>query len=180
MIFSETPIAGAVQIDIKRIEDHRGFFGRAWCRQEFVEHGLNPALAQCNIGYNLRAGTVRGMHFQLAPHQEAKLVRCTMGAASDVVLDLRPGSPSFRKWHAVELTAENRRMLYIPEGCAHGYQTLVDGTEVFYQTTALYAPAAAKGVRHDDPAFGITWPLAVQVISDADRSWPDFVWEGRP
>ena len=174
MIFEALEIPGAWQIDLKRIADDRGFFARAWCRQEFLDHGLNPELVQINMAFNPRQGTVRGMHFQAAPHAEAKLVRCTRGAVCDVVVDLRRESPTYRRWLAVELTADNRRMLYIPEGCAHGYQALQDATELFYQTSAAYAPKAAGGVRFDDPAFNITWPLPVTLISDADRSWPDF------
>ena len=174
MIFTETAMPGSWLVDLKLIEDDRGFFARGWCAQEFADHGLNPQLKQINVAFNPRRGTLRGMHFQEPPWAEAKLVRCTRGAIYDVIVDLRPGSPTFRQWLGVELTAENHRMLYVPEGCAHGYQTLVDATEMYYQTTAAYAPTAAKGVRYDDPAFGIEWPLPVAAISAADRGWPAF------
>jgi dTDP-4-dehydrorhamnose 3,5-epimerase len=174
MIFTETKLKGAYVIDIERRTDHRGFFARVWCAEEFESHGLNPHLVQSNIGFNTQAGTLRGMHFQAAPHAEVKLVRCTMGAVYDVMVDLRPGSPTHREWVAVELTADNRRMVYIPEGFAHGYQALTDNAEICYHTTQLYAPASAGGVRYDDTAFGIVWPLSVTAISDADRIWPDY------
>lgn len=174
MIFSPTELNGACRVELKRIEDARGFFARAWCRQEFTEHGLNPDLKQMNVAFSHRRGTLRGMHFQESPHAEAKLVRCTRGALYDVIIDLRPASPTFRRWLGVELTADNRQMLYVPEGCAHGYQTLADETEMYYQTTEFYAPRAARGVRYNDPAFAVKWPLPVAVISEADQQWPDF------
>ena len=174
MIFTETKLKGAFIIEPERLEDERGFFARTWCQREFEAHGLNPRLAQCSISFNKRRGTLRGMHYQVAPYDEARLVRCTMGAIYDVVLDLRPASSTFKQWVAVELTSENRRMLYIPEGFTHGFQTLKDNTEVFYQMSELYHPECAKGVRWDDHAFGIVWPSDVIVISDKDREYPDF------
>jgi dTDP-4-dehydrorhamnose 3,5-epimerase len=174
MIFTATRVQGAFLIDMKRIEDERGFFARAWCRQEFVEHGLNPAVEQCNVSFNVEAGTLRGLHYQRAPHAEAKLVRCTGGAIFDVAVDLRPNSPTYRQWIGAELTSTNRRMLYIPEGCAHGYLTLAPDTEVFYQVSVPYAAAAADGVRWNDPAFGVQWPVEPRVILPRDAQYPDF------
>jgi len=175
MIFRETELAGAFVIEPERIEDQRGFFARTWCEREFREHGLNPRLVQCNVSFNRRTGTLRGMHFQAAPREEAKLVRCTMGAIYDVVVDLRPDSDTFRKWIAVELTAENRTMVYVPEGFAHGFQTLAEDTEVFYQMSETYAPELARGVRWDDPALGIEWPAAAdRTLSDRDATYADF------
>jgi dTDP-4-dehydrorhamnose 3,5-epimerase len=173
MIFTSTRLAGAYIIELERHEDERGFFARAWCRDEFAEHALEPALAQCSISRNALAGTVRGMHFQSAPHEEAKLVRCTAGAIFDVVVDLRLESETYAEWVGVELDAERGTALYVPKGFAHGFQTLVDDSDVFYLISEPYAPAAAAGVRWDDPAFGIEWPRPVRVISDRDRSWPD-------
>jgi len=174
MNFTETNIRGVYLIEIKRIGDDRGFFGRSWCTEELAGQGLDNRIAQVNVGFSTKAGTLRGMHFQKAPHAEVKLVRCTMGAVYDVALDLRPESPTFRKWYGVELNADNRLSLYIPEGCAHGYMTLAPDSEICYFTSAPYASDHAAGVRYDDPAFGIEWPQPVAVISDADRSWPDF------
>jgi len=174
MIFTETKLPGAYCIEPERREDHRGFFARVWCQDEFARHGLNPNAAQLNVGFTLTEGGIRGMHFQIAPHQEVKIVRCTQGALFDVIVDLRSDSPTYRQWVGVDLTAANRRMLYVPEGCAHGYQTLRDDTEMCYLTSAPYAPASARGVRYDDPAFKIEWPLPMTGISDADRAWPDW------
>lgn len=174
MIFSETKLKGAFIIEPERLEDERGFFARTWCQREFEEHGLNPCLVQCNIAFNKKKGTLRGMHYQIAPHEEAKVVRCTQGAIYDVIIDLRPTSPTVRQWVGVELTADNRRMLYIPEGFAHGFQTLADNTEIFYQMSDFYHPKYARGVRWNDPAFGIEWPLAVQMISTKDQQFADF------
>lgn len=171
MIFAETRLAGAYIVDPSRIEDERGFFARTWCRDEFERRGLEPRLVQCNISYNVRRGTLRGMHYQAAPHAEVKLVRCTRGAIYDVIIDLRPASSTCRQWIAVELTAEDRRMLYIPEGFAHGFQTLSDEAEVFYQMSESWHGPSARGVRHDDPAFGIDWPLEVTAISEKDRTY---------
>lgn len=172
MHFRETQVVGAKVIDPAPHADDRGRFMRAWCSKEFAENGINFVPVQANMGLSVRKGTVRGMHFQLAPAPEAKLVRCTRGAMFDVVLDLRPDSPSYGKWDGVELSAENGRMLFVPELCAHGYQTLEDGTEMYYMTSAFYTPGVARGVRFDDPAFGVRWPLAATVISDQDRNWP--------
>lgn len=155
-------------------EDDRGFFARWWCRQEFTAHGLDTRIAQANVALNTQKGTLRGLHYQLPPREEVKLVRCTMGSMFDVALDLRPDSPTYLRWVGAELSADNRRMLYIPAGCAHGYQTLEHNSEMFYLTSDFYAPELARGVRYDDPAFGITWPLPVTRISAADRSWPDY------
>lgn len=175
MIFRETSLSGAYIIEPEFMEDERGFFARTWCQREFREHRLNTSLVQCNISFNKKKGTLRGMHFQRPPYEEAKLVRCTMGAIYDVIIDLRPDSPTFKKWFAAELTAENRKMLYIPEGFAHGFITLTDNTEVFYQMSQFYYPQYASGVRWNDPAFNIIWPIDVAVISDRDRNFPDFM-----
>jgi dTDP-4-dehydrorhamnose 3,5-epimerase len=174
MIFIETKLKEVFIIEPERLEDERGLFARTWCQREFEAHGLNSRLAQCSLSFNRKKGTLRGMHYQAAPYEEARLVRCTMGAIYDVALDLRRSSPAFRQWTAVELTADNRRMLYIPEGFAHGFQTLEDNTEVFYQMSEFYHPECAKGVRWDDPAFRIVWPSDIIVISDKDREYPDF------
>lgn len=174
MIFTETPLRGAFIITPELLADERGFFARTWCEREFCAHGLNPRLTQCNISFNRKRGTLRGMHYQAKPYEEAKLVRCTMGAIYDVIIDLRPQSPTFRQHIAVVLTAHNRTMLYVPEGFAHGFQTLEDDTEVFYQMSQSYAPAYARGVRWNDPMFGIPWPMAECIISERDRHFPDF------
>lgn len=174
MQFTETEIRGAFILDAEQIADERGFFARSWARDEFEAHGLNPHLAQCNLSYNHRKGTVRGMHWQAAPHAETKLVRCTQGSLYDVIVDLRSDSPTYLRWIGVELTAENRRALYIPEGCGHGFQTLEDATEILYMITEYYAPAAARGMRWNDPAIMVTWPLEVAVISERDARYPDF------
>lgn len=174
MQFTETEIKGAFILDAERIADERGFFARTWARDEFVAHGLNPDLAQCNLSYNHHKGTVRGMHWQAPPHGETKLVRCTQGGIYDVIVDIRADSPTYLTWIGVELTAENRRALYIPEGCAHGFQTLEDATEVFYMITEYYTPAAARGMRWNDPAIDVRWPLDVTVISGRDAHYPDF------
>ena len=174
MNFKETKLGGAFVIDLEMHEDNRGFFARAWCSREFEAHGLLGSLAQSNISFNREAGTLRGMHYQAAPHEEAKLVRCTKGAIYDVIIDLRPHSPTYLEWVAVELSADNYKMVYVPEGFAHGYQTLVDGTEVFYQVSEFYAPAAERGVRYDDPVFEINWSMDVVLISSKDRNWPNY------
>jgi dTDP-4-dehydrorhamnose 3,5-epimerase len=175
MIFAETPLKGAYVIDPERLADERGFFARTWCRREFEANGLSPGLAQCNISFNHKRGTLRGMHYQVVPQAEAKLVRCTAGAIHDVIVDLRAGSATLKQWFAVELSAENRRMLYIPEGLAHGFLTLADATEVFYQMSEFYSPECARGVRWNDLAFGIRWPFEASIISERDRTYPDFV-----
>src|SRR3989344_8804848 len=172
--FAPTELAGVYIIDVEPILDERGFFARSWCRREFEKRGLNPDIAQCNISFNKKCGTLRGMHYQTKPHEETKVVRCTSGAIYDVIVDLRPESSMFRKWIAVELSAENRRMLYVPPGFAHGFQSLVDDTEVFYQISTFYHPESARGARWNDPAFGIEWPVMERVISDKDRQYPDF------
>jgi dTDP-4-dehydrorhamnose 3,5-epimerase len=174
MIFTETRLKGAFLVEPKNIEDHRGFFARAWCRDEFAQHGLNPNMLQLNLGFSHKKGTLRGMHYQTAPHAEAKFMRCTRGAIFDVIVDLRPDSPTHRQWVGYELTADNHKMLYAPEGFAHGYQTLTDDAEMYYMTTGVYAKESATGVMFNDPAFEIQWPLAVQVISDADEKWPAY------
>ena len=174
MKFLETPLKGAFVVRLDKIEDERGYFARAWCSEEFLRHGMNPRMVQLNLGFSHRRGTVRGMHYQAVPHAEAKFVRCTRGAIYDVIIDLRQESPTLGQWRGIELTADNGLMVYVPEGFAHGYQTLQDGTEMYYLTSASYAPASARGVRHDDPAFGIEWPLPVSAISVADQNWPDF------
>ncbi len=177
MIFAQTRVNGAYVIDLERRADQRGYFARAWCQREFEAHGLTARLAQVNVSANVRKGTLRGMHYQVSPYQEAKVVSCTRGVIYDVVLDLRRESPTYLRWHAVELTADNRRMLYIPEGCAHGFQTLAEETELLYLMSEFYSPEHARGVRYNDSAFGIRWPLPVESISDTDRAWPDY--EGR-
>jgi len=174
MIFHETKLARVFEINLELKDDERGFFARSWCQREVEHQGLNPKVVQCNVSFNARKGTLRGMHYQDAPFQEAKLVRCTKGAIYDVVVDLRPASPTFRDWIAVVLTAEKRNMLYVPEGCAHGFLTLEDETEVFYQMSEFYHAELARGVRWNDPAFQIAWPEKVEVISDRDRTYRDF------
>ena len=166
-------------IEIQRLEDARGFFGRSFCRREFLEHGLNPAVEQCNVSVNKKRGTLRGMHYQASPHDEAKLVRCTKGAIFDAIIDLRPESPSFTRYFSLVLSDQNRLMLYIPEGFAHGFQTLQDDSEVFYQMSESFHPESARGVRWNDPAFGIDWPPAERIINDRDRNYPDFAVELR-
>ena len=178
MIFAETRLAGAYTIDPELIEDERGFFARVWCERELAEHGLTTAVSQTSIAFNRAEATLRGLHWQVEPHAEVKLVHCVRGAVHDVIVDLRDGSATFREWIAVELSETNRRILYVPEGFAHGYQTLVPATEVWYQMSAPHAPAAARGFRWDDPSFGIEWPPARRrVISERDLRWPDFAPE---
>jgi len=174
MIFRETKIAGVFEIQIEPKTDERGFFARTWCREEFEAHGLNERLAQCSISFNPRKGTLRGMHYQVAPYEETKLVRCTRGAIYDVVVDLRPQSSTFRNWIAVVLTSENCSMVYVPKGCAHGFLTLEDATEVFYQISETYNLESARGVRWNDPAFGIAWPEKITLISARDQNYPSF------
>ena len=174
MKFIATKLQDAFVLELEHHEDERGFFARAWCRDEFDDHGLVPQLAQCSISRNRLAGTLRGMHFQTAPHEEAKLVRCTAGAVFDVIIDLRRDSATYCEWLGVELEAERGNALYVPKGFAHGFQTLVDETDVLYMISDPYVPEAASGVRWDDPAFGIDWPNAsLRTISDRDCSWPD-------
>jgi dTDP-4-dehydrorhamnose 3,5-epimerase len=174
MVFHETKLAGVFEIHLDLKRDDRGFFARTWCQQDFKTRGFDSRVAQCSVSFNTLRGTLRGMHYQTAPYAETKLVRCTRGAIYDVVVDLRPNSATFRNWIAVPLTAENHRMVYVPEGCAHGFLTLEHQTEVFYQMTEFYNPESARGVRWNDPAFRIDWPEEVQVISERDRTYPDF------
>jgi dTDP-4-dehydrorhamnose 3,5-epimerase len=174
MIFRETKLKGAYFITPEKLEDERGFFARAWDRQEFEARALNPRLVQSNISFNKTKGTLRGMHLQIPPYEEAKLVRCTRGAIYDVIIDLRHHSPSFKQWLGVELTQDNHQMLYVPEGFAHGYLTLENDAEIFYQVSEVYAPEFARGVRWNDPAFGISWPTEVRVILERDQQYPDF------
>lgn len=175
MKFHETGLAGLFRVSIEPRSDERGFFARTWCVDEAAAHGIQVTFVQCNLSSNLRRGTLRGMHYQAAPHEEAKLVSCVRGVIYDVAIDLRPESPTFKRWYGAELSAENHEMLYIPEGFAHGFQTLTDGSDVFYQMGARYAPQAARGVRWDDPAFGVHWPFTVTSISDRDCSYNDWV-----
>ena len=172
MIFTSTGLAGATLVDLELREDERGAFARTFCRQEFLDAGLLPMVEQCNLSFNRRAGTLRGMHYQVAPATEAKLVRCTAGAVLDVVVDLREDSATYLQSFAVELTAANRRALYVPPMFAHGYQALSDGAEVTYQVSEAYTPGTERGLRHDDPALGLSWPIPVSVISDKDAAWP--------
>jgi dTDP-4-dehydrorhamnose 3,5-epimerase len=174
LIFTETKLPGAFVIEPERREDERGFFARTFCKREFEAHGLNSQVAQCNTSFNKKKGILRGMHFQAAPFGEVKFVRCTAGAIYDVIIDLRPASHTFKGYFGVELSAENGAMLYIPEGFAHGFQTLRDGSEVFYQMSQVYSPEHARGVRWNDPAFGIEWPADERIIVERDRTYPDF------
>ena len=174
MIFQKTKLPGVFEIHIEAKPDERGLFARTWCQEEFASQGLSARLVQCNLSFTTRAGTLRGMHYQVAPHEEAKLIRCTRGAIYDVVVDLRHHSPAYKDWVAVELTAEKRNMIYVPEGCAHGFLTLQDGTEVIYQMSEFWNQDSARGVRWNDPAFQISWPAKIEVISERDRTYPDF------
>jgi dTDP-4-dehydrorhamnose 3,5-epimerase len=174
LIFTPTALPGAVIVDLERHADERGFFARSWCAREYAAAGLSAELAQCSVSFNERKHTLRGLHWQEAPHSEAKLVRCTRGAILDVAVDVRRGFPTYLKHVAVELNEENRRALFIPPGVAHGFLTLVDASEVYYQMSAFYAPTAARGARFDDPAFALPWPAAPAVISERDRTYPDF------
>ena len=175
MKFHKAKIAGVFEICLEPRTDDRGFFARAWCQKEFEARGLNSTVVQCNISRNARKGTLRGMHYQADPFSEIKVVRCTRGAVYDVVLDLRPKSKTFKQWVSVVLTEESGNMVYIPDGCAHGFLTLKDGSDVFYQMSEFYNPEAARGVRWNDDAFGIVWPEKVEVISERDRTYPDFI-----
>jgi dTDP-4-dehydrorhamnose 3,5-epimerase len=174
MIFCATRLDDAWLIDIEPREDERGFFARTWCRRELAARGLDPEVAQESLSYNRHCGTIRGLHFQRSPHEETKIVRCTRGAIYDVVVDLRPRSPTYLRWQGFELTAENRRALYVPKGFAHGFQTLAESAEIAYQISAFYVPDSAGGYRYDDATFGIAWPLPVTVIGERDLSWPAF------
>lgn len=174
MKFATTPVDGAYVIDVNRIGDSRGYFGRLWCERELEKHGLLAHIKQSNIGFSPEAGTLRGLHYQKAPHQEVKIVRCTRGAVFDVVVDIRRDSPTYRKWYGIELNPDNSSMLYVPEGCATGYLTLMDNSEIYYNTSEFYAPDSATGIRHDDPLFDIDWPGEIKTISDNDTNWPDY------
>jgi dTDP-4-dehydrorhamnose 3,5-epimerase len=177
MIFQHTDLPGVCLIDIEPRLDERGFFARAWCRSEFAAQGMDHSFVQTNVAYSKKRGTLRGLHYQREPHGEAKLVRCTRGAAYVVAVDLRADRATHRQWFAVELSQENRRMLYVGLGLAQGYQTLADDTEMLYQMSAFYVPEAAAGVRYNDPAFGIPWPLADLIVSQKDLGWPDYSWD---
>jgi len=174
MKFKRTAVEGAFVIHVNRITDERGYFGRLWCSNALRELGLETTIEQTNVGFSPKAGTLRGLHYQQPPHEEVKVMRCTRGAVFAVVLDIRVDSPTFRSWHGVELNPDNGLKLYFPEGCAAGYLTLEDDSEIYYSTSSFYAPEAATGVRFDDPYFAIEWPSDVRVISDNDKSWPDF------
>ena len=175
MKFTPTALPGAYIVELEPVRDERGFFARSWDAEEFRRHGLAPHLSQCSVSWNDKAGTLRGMHYQAAPHGEAKLVRCTRGAIHDVIVDLRPESGTYTRWFGVELSADNRTALYIPEGLAHGFQTLRGDSEVFYQISVPYHAPSSRGVRWDDPAFGIQWPATPQrILSQRDRAYPDF------
>lgn len=175
MKFIETKLKGAFFVEIEKLTDERGFFARSWCQKEFEAQGLNSDLVQVNVSYNLKKGTLRGMHYQIEPYQECKLIRCTRGAIYDVIIDLRTDSPTYKQWTGVELTADNYTMFFVPRDFAHGFQTLMDETEITYQVSQFYTPGSERGIRFDDPAFNIQWPLEVKIISDKDRNWPDFV-----
>jgi len=174
MKFVPTPLGGAYVIELEPSFDERGFFARSWSAEEFKERGLAARMAQCSISFNTRKGTLRGMHYQSEPHAEAKVVRCSAGAMYDVLVDLRRGSPTYCRWFAVELSADNRKLLYVPEGIGHGFQTLTDNTEIFYQISQDYRSDASRGVRWNDPAFAIDWPIANPILSERDRSFPDY------
>jgi dTDP-4-dehydrorhamnose 3,5-epimerase len=175
LIFEETPLGGAFVIDLDPLIDERGFFARTWCQREFEAHGLEARLVQCSLSFNNQAGTLRGLHYQAAPYEEVKLVRCTSGAVFDVIVDLRSGSPTFARHYSVVLSSVNRRMLYVPRGFAHGFQTLEHATEVIYQMSEFHQPGSDRGVRWNDPAFGIVWPMIEnRSMNERDRSYPDF------
>mgnify|MGYP006302466629 CR=1 FL=1 len=174
MIFKETKLKGAFEIEIKKLEDNRGFFGRSWCANEMKEYGLNTNICQANTSFSKKKGTLRGMHFQYDPYQETKLIRCTRGRIFDVIIDLRPGSPTFKQWIGVELTQDNYKMLYVPEDFAHGFITLEDNSEVTYLVTQFYTPGAEGGIRWNDPAFIVDWPIEPTVLSEKDANHPDY------
>jgi len=174
MIFNHTTLNDAFLIDIEKKEDSRGFFARAWDIKEFQQNGLNTNLMQCNISRSKKKGTIRGMHYQKYPHQEAKLIRCTKGKIYDVIIDLRPNSKSYKKWEGFELSSDNYKLLYVPEGFAHGFQSLEDNTEIFYQVSQFYTPEAEAGIRWDDSTFNISWPLSSYIVSEKDSTWKKF------
>lgn len=175
MLFNPTKLEGAYIIEIEELRDNRGFFARSWCRKEFEIHSLDTRIVQSNIGFSPQKGTLRGLHYQKPPYEEVKLVRCTRGAMYDVIVDLRPHSRTYMQWIAVELTASNHKMLYAPEGFAQGYLTLEDNTEMCYQTSQFYSPQSAWGARFDDPVFGIDWPNPIEIISEVDKTWPNYI-----
>jgi dTDP-4-dehydrorhamnose 3,5-epimerase len=175
MNFRETELPGVFEVRLEPKPDERGYFARTWCQQEFAAHGLSSTIVQCNTSFNLKKGTLRGMHYQQAPNAEIKLIRCTRGKIFDVILDLRPQSATFKKWTSLILSSTGQNMIYVPEGCAHGFLTMEDDTEVFYQMSEFHSPESARGVRWDDQAFKITWPEKVVVISERDRSYPNFL-----
>ena len=174
MIFTQLKLQDAFVIEVEGSKDERGFFARTWCKKEFEANNLNINLVQANLAVTKKKGTLRGMHYQMAPYEESKLVRCTRGAIFDVIVDLRPDSATYKRWVGLELTADNHSMIYVPEGFAHGYEALTDDAEVFYQVSQFFSPEYERGVRYDDPAFKINWPITVQVISEKDKSWPDY------
>ena len=174
MLFKKTSLKDSCIVELELIEDERGFFARSFCQREFEKHGLNPCIAQCNVSYNKRRGMLRGMHYQAAPHQEAKLVSCIRGSIYDVIIDLRPDSPTYCKWMAMELNATKHKALYIPEGFAHGFQALEDEAIVFYQMSQFYHPACSRGISWDDPFFGISWPILDPILSERDCLYPAF------
>ena len=178
MIFYETKLRGAFIIDINKMDDERGFFGRAWCKKEFEKHGLKSDIVQANVSYNKQAGTLRGMHYQTAPFTETKAVRCTTGSIYDVIIDLRPESSTYKQWIGVTLSDKNFRMLFVPDGFAHGFITLEDHTSIHYMVTEYYTPGAEAGVRYDDPAFKIKWPMVPTLVSDKDQLHPSFTQNG--
>ncbi len=175
MRFTETKLKGAFVVEIEKLTDHRGFFGRSWCQKEFEAHGISARVVQANVSHSRIKGTLRGLHYQIAPYPECKLIRCTRGAIYDAIIDLRPDSPTYKQWTGIELTADNYTMIFVPEYFAHGFQTLTDEAEVTYQISELYTPESEKGIRFDDSTFNIKWPLEVTIISEKDRTWPDFV-----
>ena len=180
MIFTETNLKGAYIIELEKQVDDRGFFARSWCEKEFADRNLNPRTVQCNVSFNKKRGTLRGMHYQVVPSREAKLVRCTHGAIYDVIIDLRRDSPTFKQHLAETLTARDHKILYVPEDFAHGFLTLEDDSEIFYQMSEFYAPQHARGVRWNDPAFRIEWPIREPIMADRDRNYPDFVADASP
>ncbi|MCD4681695.1 MAG: dTDP-4-dehydrorhamnose 3,5-epimerase [Bacteroidales bacterium] len=178
MIFTETKLKGAFVVEIKKLEDERGFFGRAWCQQEFEAHGIKTKICQINTSFTKKKGTIRGVHFQVDPYQEAKFIRCTKGRIFDVMVDLRPDSPTFLQWVGNELSEDNYKMAYVPENFAHGFVSLVDNCEVYYPVSQFYTPGAERGMRWNDPVINIKWPIDIINISDKDKSHPDFDLSG--
>jgi dTDP-4-dehydrorhamnose 3,5-epimerase len=175
MVFKEIRLKGAFIIELEKIKDDRGFFSRAWCQEEFHAHGLDSNIAQCNLSFNAARGTLRGLHYQIAPYEETKVIRCTRGKIFDVIIDLRPKSPTYLQWTGIELSLENRKMVYVPENFAHGYLTLADNTEVFYQVSQFYSPGSESGIRWNDPSINIKWPeIPNLIISEKDKNWPYF------